>query len=160
MKKRYSKGVYLSILVIFAALYACEKNEEGSDSKIKKGEIAYSSGCKEHLKSTGTFSEAPCITVETTDSKYLIVKHNDAVFSCIFDHLNIDYSVNGNLIDIAEEQVNPDAFCTCKYDIEYVIGPLEYGTYTVKIRDGSLDDTEISFEFEFTENTLFNYCNE
>lgn len=150
-------------MLIFLAFPSCENENDGINNSEKnngvyeKGGIIYS-GCKnEILKST--LLDVPCVTLQTIDSNYLKIKHINAIFNCAFDSLTIDYTITGNVITIQEKHVNPNAFCICNYDIEYIIGPLEYGTYSVKISDESLDDTEMNFEFEFTDNSLITFCN-
>jgi hypothetical protein len=150
----------MSALFVFVILQACENSNEDTINKSKQGGQVTYPGCKENnLKSTFSESQKPCITIKTIDSNYLKVEHINAEFNCIFDSLTIDCSINGNAINIQENHVNPNALCTCEYDIEYQIGPLEFGkTYSINIVDEA--SNEISFEFEFTENTLTTYCKE
>ncbi len=162
MKKNLLKGIQLQvsktltvIFVIFLILPACEKKQDSDTISFKKKSATHSE-CKNNLKST--FSELPCVTLHTTDLNYLAIEHVNAVFNCSFDSITISAEVTGNIINIKENHVNPSMYCTCNYDIEYVIGPLEYGHYTINIMDESDGMNEINFEFDFSENTSITYC--
>lgn len=147
------------ILFVFTTFQACENSNEATVNNSKQGEQVSFSGCKENnLKSTFSESKKPSITIQTVNSTFLSVTHKNAIFNCVFDNLIIDYSIEDNVIVIYEKQVNPNAFCTCTYDIEYQIGPLTYDeTYSIKIIDESLNNDEISFDFEFTSNTSMTF---
>jgi hypothetical protein len=154
-------GFFMLTLLAFVVFPSCENAKDETNVTPKKREVVqkgglFYSGCKDtNLKST--YAKKACVTLQTVDSNYLDIQHFDAVFNCVFDSLAIDYNVDGNVINVKESHVNPNAFCTCKYDIEYKIGPLEYGTYSINILDESLNKNEVCFDFEFTENTQMTF---
>jgi hypothetical protein len=155
---------FLLTLLAFFVFPSCQDTQNDMDTPQKrevwqKNGLFYS-GCKENegvnmLKSAG--EKEACVTLQTVESNYLEIQHFDAVFNCVFDSLDFDYNIEDNVINVKEMHLNPGAYCTCQYDIKYKIGPLEYGTYSINILDESLSQTEISFEFEFTENTQMTY---
>ena len=154
--------VFLVLTFLAFGLSSCNNSQEtqGPENRevLQKGGVFYS-GCKDVSMKSASEKKAS-VTLKTVDSNYLEVQHFDAVFNCAFDSLAIDVDVDNNVINIKEIHVNPNAFCTCNYDIEYKIGPLEYGTYSINILDESEDQNEVSFEFEFTENTEMTYYTE
>ncbi|WP_291856425.1 hypothetical protein [Marinilabilia sp.] len=154
--------VFLTILLLIVFFWSCHETPEESDVPMNSGTITQKSGlsysgCKASgLKST---YEAPeiCASLETVDSDYLLIQHFDAVFNCSFDSLIIDYNVDGDVINVNESHVNPGVYCTCKYDISYKIGPLDYGTYKIHLLDEALNKEELCLEVEFSADTDTTY---
>jgi hypothetical protein len=167
MKKQNPKNTkskhihkFLLVILILLAVQACENSNDNTIVNSKSGGSVSYSGCKgNNLKSTFSENQKPCITIQTIDSNYLKIQHVNAVFNCVFDSITIDCSIENNIIHVKENHINPNAYCTCEYDIEYKIGPLEYEkTYNIGFKDESQNNDEISFEFEFTDNTLKTVC--
>ncbi len=159
-KLMVSPKVTLSfILISMIALVVVSSCDKSSDSERLhqfrdeyQNDGLHYSGCKgSGLKSISAGDT--CVVLQTAEANYLKVKHFDAVFNCAFDSLKIDFTVDANEIYVKESHINPNMFCTCTYDIEYKIGPLEYGTYTINILDESTGQNEVTVDFEFTENT-------
>jgi hypothetical protein len=46
--------------------------------------------------------------------------------------------------------------CICLYDLEYTIGPLEYGAYLLRVIEECADTMTV--EFEFSATTQGSYC--
>lgn len=156
---------FVLTLLAFIVFPSCENTSDDVDTPQnrevwQKGGLYYS-GCNENANILKSASEKEaCVILQTVESNYLEIQHFDAVFNCVFDSLDIDYNVGDNVINVKEIHINPDAYCTCQYDIKYKIGPLEYGTYSINILDESLNQNEVSFDFEFTENTQMTYYKE
>jgi hypothetical protein len=171
MKKIKSTNFQMQTVTFFVLTFlacvvfpSCENTSNDSDTPQNRevwqeGGLFYS-GCKGSALEKSASEKEACVILQTIDSNYLSIQHFNAVFNCVFDSLTIDYNVNGGVINVKESHVNPNAYCTCKYDIEYKIGPLEYGTYNINILDESLNQNEVCFDFEFSENTQMTYYKE
>lgn len=167
MRKKLFKEVNLKTIAICVFSFSisllfqgCEqKQEDFGKTNLNDGDVLSIIGCKDNSGSLkSAVVDVPCATIQTYKNNYLAIEHVNAIFNCAFDSITIDFSVTGNVINIKENHVNPGMFCTCNYDIKYIIGPIEYGHYTIYIEDESQGNV-ISFEFDFSENTLLNYCN-
>ena len=146
-------AICVFVFSVFLLFQNCEKDQEEPT-----GDLLSISECKsiqDGLKNFAT--DVPCVTIQTIDSNYLAIEHINAMFNCDYGAIMIDFSVTDNVINIKENQSKAGELCTCNYDIEYSIGSIEYGHYTINIEDES--HNVISFEFDFSENTLVNYCN-
>lgn len=147
------------IFSIFLLLQGCDQYQEDL-TYYKEIDVLSISECKssqDGLKRSSTIN-VPCVTIQTIDSNYIAIEHLNAIFNCFYEKITIDFSVTDNIINIKENQANAGARCSCNYDIKYNIGPVEYSHYTINIEDESQCNV-ISFEFDFSENTLVNYCN-
>ncbi len=150
---------FLTCMVISSCEKTSDDNNSSNYREVLQNGGVYYSGCK-GFSEKKTLAKEACITLHTVEGNYLEIQHFDAIFNCVFDSLSIDYNVNNNTISVDESHVNPNAYCTCEYDVKYRIGPLEYGTYSINILDENLNQNEISFDFEFSDNTQITYYKE
>jgi len=67
-----------------------------------------------------------------SENGFWSVKHINAMFNCSPNNkLTADAAINGFTIDINENEEKHDANCLCLYDLNYEIGPIAHGKYTV-----------------------------
>ena len=79
-------------------------------------------------------------------------------FNCCIDNVKIHTSIDQEwVITVKETEICPQPCdCICLYDLEYTIGPLEYGTYLLQIVEEYADTMTV--EFKFSGSTQGSYC--
>ncbi len=148
---RYLLFFYLCIPFFIS----CENEQEPDTGPLNVSNIKHSD-CKT-FKSLADKNQ-DCIIYQTVKNNYLKINRINTAFNCCIDGvLVVVTDTPDNTITIKESEIctNP-CYCMCLYDIEYTIGPLEYGPYTLCIIEEYADTMTV--EFEFSENTLGNYC--
>jgi hypothetical protein len=121
-------------------------------SKIKH------SDCKT-LKSLQS-AKQDCVEYQTISGNYLKIKRINTAFNCCIDGILVLVKENqNNEITISETEIcTTPCSCNCLYDIEYTLGPLDYGTYTFHIIEEYADT--MNFVIDFTSSTQGTYCEE
>ncbi len=147
------------IIFLFISLFITYSCEEKMSDNINYGDPYVTgisnSGCKEpDLKCT---RNEDCVIYETVNDSCLLFKRINVAFNCCFDSVIIGVDVDdNNTITITEVENAGNCKCNCIYDIEYIIGPLNYGLYNVIIDEQYADS--ISFTIDFNEDTQGEYC--
>lgn len=67
-----------------------------------------------------------------SENGYWNIMHNNAMFNCSPGKLTADAAINNDFtIDLNENEESHLANCICPYDLNYKIGPIAHGKYTV-----------------------------
>jgi hypothetical protein len=70
----------------------------------------------------------------TVEPATLHVWHHDAEYWCDQEEIRITLQVEGPLLNLIEEEINPEPTdCRCCYDVEATIVDLAPGTYTARL---------------------------
>jgi len=154
MKRNHRLLRFLLIFFFIPFLFSCENEQEAATGPLNVSNIKHSS-CKTFKSLVDKNQD--CIEYQTANDHYLKINRINVAFNCCIDGVDIKTTVDQEqVITIAETDINPACNCLCLYDIEYTIGPLEYGTYILRIIEGYTDT--ITVEFEFSATTQGSYC--
>ena len=101
-----------------------------------------------------------CVEYQVINNNYLKIKRINIAFNCCIDGvLVLIKDTEENEIIIHENEIiSTPCNCICLYDIEYTLGPLDFGTYTFNIIEQYADT--MKFEVDFTPTTNGKYCEE
>ena len=142
MKK---KSILLIPMLLLSAMMnvGCSSDEEPNGS-LRTRSIE-NSGCKQgnNAKVQSRASDRPDLFTETitlTAQKggWLRVEHKDALFPCCIDNIAVQVSMEDNLITAQENMIGSDACnCICPYDINFEVGKLTEGNYTLIVETES-----------------------
>jgi len=154
MKRNHRLLRFLLIFFFIPFLFSCENEQETATGPINVSNIKHSS-CKT-FKSLADKNQN-CIEYQTVNDNYLKINRINVAFNCCIDGVDIKTTVDQErVITITEIEIHPACNCLCLYDIEYTIGPLEYGMYTLRIIEGYADTMTVVFRFSAT--TQGSYC--
>jgi len=146
----------IAVAVIFCLAFSCEEenNNQANPVDLNVKDIS-DSGCKNFdIKCT---SDEGCVNYYTVNEKYLKFERTNAAFNCCIDFVIIDSKLDSvNTITITEQENAGYCDCICLYDIEYTVGPLDYGQYDIIIIEQSFDT--LNFSVDFKDNTHGQYC--
>jgi len=146
--------LFLCGIIMFTA-FSCKNNENLLISEDRLLEVTNSTynGCKSVNDSLDDVNEY--IELQTVDSNYLEVNHINVLFNCC-PSIIVQARVEDGVIICNEIDTLPLCNCMCLFDINYIIGPLEYNQYTFKLlRDYGKDVFE--FNIDFNKKTNFKY---
>ena len=93
-------------------------------------------------------AEQEYITLKTVDNYYLLFKHINSIFNCVPGQIYVTADISSNKITITEIETDPIANCVCPYDLEFKIGPIQYGTYSLIFTKAGLIFKEYSLDFK------------
>lgn len=150
-------GVIMMFVLVWIA-FSCEIEISEDTKPVNPVVTGIShSECKEYdLKCT---RNEDCVIFETVNDSCLKFNRINAAFNCCIDYLLISIETdNSNTIKITERENAGLCHCICLYDIEYTIGPLNYGLYSIDIYEQSGDT--IFFNIDFNKDTQGEYCEE
>ncbi len=111
----------------------------------------------------GKGSDQDCIEFEYDGEGILSIKHINAAFNCCPDSFGVEVSLEGNVITIVEQEylTNP-CFCLCLYDMEYSVGNVNPGTYTIKVVEPYMhfvgDDPLLQFSVDLSTTPSGTFC--
>lgn len=145
-------------VLTITCLLACNKSNDPNEKQDDTEDAAYFSGCISNLKSTK--EEGYCLEIKSLKDKELLIVHKNAEFCCGSDSFDIDLNMSGDTILIHEIDKGPFSYCYCEHDLAYRIGPIEYGSYKIKIIESEHSDKRDTLfgEFQHTESTNFSTC--
>ena len=137
--------IILPVLLIMAiAVTVCKKGSSNDTLAVKDLSV---SDCKNKGDSEkGIDSEY--ITIKTVDDSYLTVNHINSMFNCQPGKITIAINISGNEISIDENESTSLANCLCQYDIDFKLGPLQYGTFILKFQKGGQIFKEYIIDFQ------------
>ncbi len=154
MKRNLFIKGFLFIFICIPFLISCENEQEPATGPLNVSDIKHSN-CKT-FKSLVS-AKQDCIEYQTVNDNYLKINRINVAFNCCIDDVDIKTTVDQKrAITITETDINPACNCLCLYDIEYTIGPLEYGMYILRIIEGYGDTMTVVFRFSAT--TQGSYC--
>lgn len=141
MKNLKLFSVIISVLLIFSSC-----NIINIDN-FKASDLTHSDckNTKDNMFGTET------INFKATDINNLKVIHKNTIFNCCPEKLKVETSLESNSIVLNEFSTKNLCSCICPYDLEYTIGRLQYGKYSVAIQ---FDGSEYSkFTIDYNPNT-------
>jgi hypothetical protein len=155
-----------AVIVIIMSLcfaFSCEIEKSEKTKPVNPGVMNISdSGCK-NFDSKCTRNE-DCVIYETINDSCLRFQRINVPFNCCIDSVLVSIEAdNNNMIRITERENAGYCDCVCLYDIEYTIGPLNYGLYSIIIDEEYLffmheNSDTISFDINFNKQTQGEYC--
>ena len=142
------KHLKLTSLLLFTLVIiftSCEKNK----TEVFGIKNFTHSGCKNSSNKT---LETETITLKTNAVNDLKIKHSNAIFPCCPDgELIAKASLTNDTIVLKEYSTDQTCDCLCPYDLEYTIGEIEHGKYTVSM--AYEDYSYFSFTINFNSDT-------
>ena len=132
------------ILATILLFTNCEKNE----NKFFEVKDFTHSDCKNNSQKT---SLEECIKIKTLNDNTIQINHVNAVFNCCPGELSAEGTIKNDTITINESETEHSCNCICPYDLDYTIGKLEYGVYTIKLQTMNAD--YFQFNLNFNSNT-------
>ena len=96
-----------------------------------KTEFSYSVvGCEKSTERVGNSSSYGEIEV-TVQNQSVVIRH-DLSYTCCAK-MKLDWSRDGNRINVTETNEGDMCRCVCNYDVNATIGPLSPGKYTIVV---------------------------
>lgn len=141
----------LLLLAMATMVVGCSEDEKTSNATVLSKRVF---GCKangeemyySNTSSADTFGKES-IVCEGSDGGLLYIRHENALYNCEPDRIELEATIEGRTITLTEEEVNPKGNCICPYDLECTIGSLSNGKYTLVVyRNG---DTSPYAKFPF-----------
>jgi len=140
--------ILFSFLFIAIALTSCKKEFPDEPLAIDKLSV---SDCKtKGDDSKGIDPEY--ITIKTVDDYYLHFSHFNSILNCEPGKITVAIEIKSDTISVNETEESSIANCVCPYDIDFRLGPLEYGIYPVKFKKGDLTIKEYSLNYNKSTN--------
>jgi len=157
MKKGNFLIKLLPIVLLLIFIPSCETEPELTGGLLDVSGIKHTD-CKAFKSLTS--NKQDCVEYETIDGNYLKINRINVAFNCCIDEVNISSSIDQNQsITVTEtEKCATPCDCICLYDLEYTLGPLEFGTYTLYIVEEYADT--MSIEIDFSATSQGEYCEE
>jgi hypothetical protein len=143
---------YLFLMFLTIALASCKK-------EFPKDPLSISGLSVSACKTKGENIKGPdpeYINVKTVSTYYLLFNHINSIFNCEPGVINVSIQISTNTITIIESSTKDNANCICAYDIEFKLGPLEYGTYSLFFQKAGLTFKEYSLIYNKSTNVRIN----
>ena len=130
-------------LILTIGMNSCSSESDGSRFQVRN---FANTGCK----STGTRGDIlynefhkEYIEYESMTNGYLSLNHVNVRFNCEPGQLQMQATIESNVIKIVESEEQVGANCVCPYDLYCEVGPLSDGEYTVVVyQDDTFDQVE------------------
>ena len=130
-------------LILTIGMNSCSSESDGSRFQVRN---FANTGCK----STGTRGDIlynefhkEYIEYESMTNGYLSLNHVHVRFNCEPGQLQMQATIESNVIKIVESEEQVGANCVCPYDLYCEVGPLSDGEYTVVVyQDDTFDQVE------------------
>lgn len=136
--------IYTFFVVFTVAITSCKK--EFPDDPLAINNLTVSDCKTEGDNVNGIFAEY--ITLRTVDNYYLQYNHINSMFNCALGQITVSIEISSSAISINEKETSSLANCICPYDLEFRLGPLQYGSYTIKFQKGGGTFMEYSLDFK------------
>jgi hypothetical protein len=151
MKTMKTSVIFPTFLILLLSITSCKK--EFPDDPLALSSFTVGS-CKTKGDIKGIVTEY--IVIKTVDNYYLKFNHINSVFNCEPGVINLSAEISTDTIILKEDETNAAANCTCPYDVEFRLGPLKYGTYTLIFQKGGLTFKEYSLTYKKSTNVTVN----
>lgn len=140
MKKYY----FLSVLLLLSALIlTC--NKEFPDEPLSVSDYTVSA-CKGRMEQ-GKGDIPEYILLKTVDKYYLRFTHINSMFNCSPGEITVSVSYSPGSVLIDENESQAGERCICPYDLNFTLGPLEYGTYEIVFQKAGVTFRKYSLDF-------------
>lgn len=159
------KTYLISIMLIIAiGLVSCDNNTLKTNQSEIKGELVFSSSCKNDAIILSDSVSIPdtlsCVyySYDKANMK-LNIKHINSAFNCCPELLSCDFSLKGDTILIKEKEAAALCNCICLYDLNMAISGIELKKYILKFDEPYFSENErISFEIDLKQESTGEYC--
>jgi len=132
------------LLISIFAFTSCKK--EFPDDPLALTDLSVY-GCKTKGDNTKG-AEQEYITLKTVDDYYLLFSHINSIFNCEPGEITVSVEIISNEITITEKESTAMANCVCPYDLEFKLGPLQYGDYHLIFKKAGLTFKEYNLDFK------------
>lgn len=132
------------LLILIFAFTSCKK--EFPDNPLTIDNLSVSD-CKSIGLNKGDNSPM-YITLKTVDDYYIQFTHVNSWFNCEPGQITVSFEMSSDSISLDENESSHLANCICPYDISCRLGPLQYGTYSIKFQKGGITFKEFTFDFK------------
>jgi hypothetical protein len=139
--------IFPTFLILLLSMTSCKK--EFPDDPLALSSLTVGSCKTKGGDVKGIVSEY--IVIKTVDNYYLKFSHINSVFNCEPGEINLSAVISTDTIIIKEDETKGLANCTCPYDLEFRLGPMKYGTYTIIFQKGGL--TFKQYTLTYTKST-------
>lgn len=92
-------------------------------------------------------SEQEYLIIRTVDDYYIQVNHFNSLFSCEPGEISVSVEITGDTITLNENESMSQTNCVCPYDIEFRLGPLDYGDYFMIFQKAGWTFKEYTVDF-------------
>jgi hypothetical protein len=141
-------AIYPFLILLTIALTSCKK--EFPKDPLTMNNLTVSD-CK--IKGDNAKGIVPeYITIKTVDDYYLLFSHINSLLNCEPGEIIVSTGISSDTITINEDAAKADANCVCPYDIEFKLGPLEYGNFTIVFQKTGLTFKEYSLTYKKSTN--------
>lgn len=135
------------LLLLTALCSSCKK--AFPDDPLSVSDYSVSS-CKGRIElKKGDISEY--ITLKTVNTYYLKYTHVNSMFNCSPGEITVSLSYSPGSFVIDENESQAGERCICPYDLQFTLGPLEYGTYAIEFQKAGVTFRE--YLLDFTKST-------
>jgi hypothetical protein len=144
------KYILLLTTVLVLCFIQCDKEKTNTTDTVNVTSLSFTA-CNLVTKSTGT--EAPSMQLTGQTDNRLLIRLTNTEFCCGTDSVSIDCSIKENDIHIVITDLGPYTHCFCPHDLEFSIGALDQGSYSLTLMESEnayLRDTFI-VAFSFTQ---------
>jgi len=145
--------IYSFLLISVFAFSSCKK--EFPDDPFALTDLSVS-GCNTKGDNTKG-SEQEYITLKTLDDYYLLFNHINSIFNCEPGEITVSAEIISNEITITENESTAMANCVCPYDLEFKLGPLQYGDYHFIFTKAGLTFKEYNLDFKKSTDTQIDF---
>jgi len=142
------------LILIFTST-SCKKEFPDNPLTIDKLSV---SDCKSVGLNKGSTSPM-YITLKTVNDYYIQYDHINSWFNCEPGQITISFKMSSDSISLDENESSSAANCICPYDINCRIGPLQYGTYSIKCQKSGVTFEELTFDFKKSMNVQIDLDN-
>ena len=139
-----NKVIYPIYLLLIVSITSCNKEFPNDPLSIKDLSV---SNCKTKGGSSKGI-DPEYITLKTVDDYYLLINHINAMFNCEPGQITVTINVSSDEISMDENESSSLANCICPYDIDFKLGPLQYGTYILKFKRAGFTFNEYTLDFK------------
>jgi hypothetical protein len=132
------------LLILTFAVTSCKKEFPDDPFALKDLSV---SDCKTKADNAKGL-EQEYITLKTIDDYYLLFNHFNSIFNCEPGEITVSVEITSNEISITEKESTAMANCVCPYDLEFKLGPLQYGSYKIIFKKAGLIFKEYNLDFK------------
>jgi hypothetical protein len=136
------------LMIFFLAATSCKK--EFPDNPLTIDNLTVSD-CKSVGLNKGSTSPM-YITLKTVNDYYIQYDHINSWFNCEPGQITVSFEMSSDSITLDENESSSAANCICPFDVSCRIGPLQYGTYTIKCKKGGIAFKELTIDFKKSMN--------
>lgn len=139
------KFIFLPGILLLMAVLSLSCKKEFPDDPLSVSDYSVSS-CKGRIElKKGEMPEY--ITLKTVNNYYLKFTHVNSMFNCSPGEITVSLSYSPGSVVIDENESQAGERCICPYDLQFTLGPLEYGSYKIEFQKAGVTFKEITVDF-------------